>query len=207
MWTMPLSRRPSTNDNAAWNDFPRSWSFVQVINRMVAYLADTSNDVTIVDAGQDLTLPFDNSKGFNAALVKGPGDRPGDRRPIEPKESRLVITNTDLIGHWGVAFSGPGDVARSTGFSVNPPGPESQLRILTEEQLNTVFGKDGYALAQDPDSLEKAVGLARVGVEFFPWLMLLLLIVLAFENYLANKFYGQQGDAGPVVAKPQGVGA
>ncbi|RLT14657.1 MAG: VWA domain-containing protein [Planctomycetota bacterium] len=207
MWTMPLSRRPFTNDNAAWNDFPRSWSFVQVINRMVAYLADTSNDITIVDAGQDLTLPFDNSKGFNAALVKGPGDRPGDRRPIEPKESRLVITNTDLIGHWGVAFSGPGDVARSTGFSVNPPGPESQLRILTEEQLNTVFGKDGYALAQDPDSLEKAVGLARVGVEFFPWLMLLLLIVLAFENYLANKFYGQQGDAGPVVAKPLGLGA
>jgi hypothetical protein len=207
MWTTPLSRRPSSNDTSAWNDFPRSWAFVQVVNRMTAYLADTADDPTVVEAGTDLTFPFDPSKGFNAALVKGPGDRPGDRRPIDPKDSRLIITNPDLIGHWGIALSGPNNAARLTGFSVNPPAAESQLRILTPDQLNTVFGKDGYALAQDPDSLEKAVGLARVGVEFFPWLMLLLLIILTVENYLANKFYGQLGDAGAMVAKGQGANA
>ena len=207
MWTTPLSRRPSSNDTSAWNDFPRSWAFVQVVNRMTAYLADTADDPTVVEAGTDLTFPFDPSKGFNTALVKGPGDRPGDRRPIDPKDSRLIITNPDLIGHWGIALSGPNNAARLTGFSVNPPAAESQLRILTPDQLNTVFGKDGYALAQDPDSLEKAVGLARVGVEFFPWLMLLLLIILTVENYLANKFYGQLGDAGAMVAKGQGANA
>ena len=206
LWTTPLARRPASSDAAAWNDFPRSWSFVQIVNRMTAYLADSADDTTVVEAGQDISLPFDASKSFSAAVVKGPGDRPGERRVIDPKETRLIVTNPDTLGHWGVAFTGPNNVSRSTGFSVNPPAAESQIRTIAAEQLDTLFGKGGYALAQDPASLEKAVGLARVGVEFFPWLMLLLLLVLTLENYLANKFYGEKGDQGVMVAKGQGAG-
>ncbi|MBI1324843.1 VWA domain-containing protein [bacterium] len=188
-WTTPLARRPSSSDAAAWNDFPRSWSFVQVVNRMCAYLADTDSQTAMVEAGQDYLLPVEPDKGFKSALVKGPGDRPGEKRDIAPSENRLPILKPDLLGHWGVALTGAAGTARSTGFSVNPPATESQLRPIVKESLDTVFGKDKYSLAQDTESLEKAVGLARVGVEFFPWLMLLLLVVLSFENYLANRFY------------------
>lgn len=207
LWTTPLARRPSSTDTAAWNDFPRSWAFVQVVNRMVAYLADSADDQSVVEAGRDISLPLDLSKGFNSAVVKGPGDRPGERRPIDPKETRLIVANPDTLGHWGVAFTGPNNAARSAGFSVNPPAIESQIRTLSAEQLDSLFGKGSYALAQDPASLEKAVGLARVGVEFFPWLMLLLLLVLTLETYLANKFYGEKGDQGTMVARGQGAGA
>ncbi len=188
-WTTPLARRPSSTDAAAWNDFPRSWSFVQIVNRMTAYLADTEAQTAIIEAGQDYLLPVESDKGFSAALVKGPGDRPGERRDIGPSDNRLPILRPDVLGHWGVALTGAAGVARSTGFSVNPPGKESQLRAVPAESLDSLFGKGTYALAQDTDSLEKAVGLARVGVEFYPWLMLLLLVVLSFENYLANRFY------------------
>lgn len=203
-WTTPLARRPSSSDAAAWNDFPRSWAFVQVVNRMCAYLADTDSQTAMVEAGQDYLLPVDTDKGFNIALVKGPGDRPGERRDIAANETRLPILRPEVLGHWGVALTGPGGSARSTGFSVNPPATESRIKTLTKEQLDTVFGKEGYALAQDPDSLEKAVGLARVGVEFFPWLMLLLMIVLAFENYLANRFYKDDPNVSPTAVPVAG---
>jgi len=192
LWSIPLARRASSNDAAAWADFPRSWSFVQVVNRMAAYLADSADDTAVIEAGRDISLPFDPQKNFNAALVKGPGDRPGERRVIDANDTRLIVASADTLGHWGVGFTGPNNAAFSSGFSVNPPGAESQIRTITAEQLDQTFGKGGYALAQDTATLEKAVGLARVGVEFFPWLMLLLLLVLTLENYLANRFYREE---------------
>lgn len=199
LWSFPLARRPSSNDPASWNDFPRSWSFVQVMNRMTAYLSNTTDETTMVEAGRDMSLPIDASQGLQTALIKGPGDRPGERRTIEPNDSNFIITNLDTLGQWGVGFTGPNNVSVSTGFSVNPPAEESQVRFLTPEQVDQVLGKDQYALAQDTDSLEKAVGLARVGVEFFPWLMMILLVVLTLENYLANKFYREKPAAVPVM--------
>lgn len=199
-WSIPMARRPSSSDQAAWTDFPRSWSFVQVINRMAAYLANSTDDANMSEAGRDMSLAIDSSQGINSALVKGPNDRPGERRAIEPGENRLIISNLDTLGHWGVGFSGPNNLSVATGFSVNPSPGESQIRVLNTEQLDQVFGKGTYALAQDTDSLEKAVGLARVGVEFFPWLMMLLLVLLTLENYLANKFYREQPAKVPVIA-------
>ncbi|MFM7131836.1 MAG: hypothetical protein ACKO0V_21020, partial [bacterium] len=195
LWSIPLARRPSSTDAAAWADFPRSWSFVQVVNRMAAYLADSADDSAVIEAGRDISLPFDPLKGFNAALVKGPGDRPGERRMIDAADTRLIVANADMLGHWGVGFTGPGNTAFSSGFSVNPPSAESQIRTLSPDQLDQIFGKGEYALARDTATLEKAVGLARVGVEFFPWLMLLLLVVMTLENYLANRFYREEPSA------------
>lgn len=188
-WTTPLARRPSTADAAAWNDFPRSWSYVQIVNRMCAYLADSDSQTAMVMAGQDYLLPVEPDKGFKSALVKGPGDRPGERREIGPTDNRLPILKPDLLGHWGVALTGAAGPARSTGFSVNPSADESRLKSITPESLDSVLGKGTYSLAQDTESLEKAVGLARVGIELFPWLMLILLVVLSFESFLANRFY------------------
>jgi hypothetical protein len=204
LWSIPLARRPSSTDPAAWSDFPRSWSFVQVTNRMAAYLADSAEDTSVIEAGRDISLGFDPIRGFNAALVKGPGDRPGERRVIEAADTRLIVSNADALGHWGVGFTGPNNVAQASGFSVNPPAAESQIRTLTPEQLDQTFGKGGYALAQDTATLEKAVGLARVGVEFFPWLMLLLLLILTLENYLANRFYREEPAVVPAMTTQGG---
>jgi hypothetical protein len=204
LWSIPLARRPSSTDPAAWSDFPRSWSFVQVTNRMAAYLADSAEDTSVIEAGRDISLGFDPIRGFNAALVKGPGDRPGERRVIEAADTRLIVSNADALGHWGVGFTGPNNVAQASGFSVNPPAAESLIRTLTPEQLDQTFGKGGYALAQDTATLEKAVGLARVGVEFFPWLMLLLLLILTLENYLANRFYREEPAVVPAMTTQGG---
>ena len=58
-----------------------------------------------------------------------------------------------------------------------------------------MFGKDGYALADDADTLEKLIDVVRVGHEIFPWLMMLILLLVTAENFLANTFYKEPAPA------------
>ena len=77
------------------------------------------------------------------------------------------------------------------GFSVNAPRAESHFAPLEKQDLDVIFGKDNYKLAEDVQTLEKIVTLGRFGYEIFPWLMFLILIVVTLENFLANTFYKQ----------------
>ena len=47
------------------------------------------------------------------------------------------------------------------------------------------------ALGQNRKLRDALEGQFRQPVELFPWLMILLLLVLAVENLLANRFYRQ----------------
>jgi hypothetical protein len=75
------------------------------------------------------------------------------------------------------------------GFSLNPPRSESVMTRLEPAELDAMFGKDGYALADDANPLEKLIDVVRVGHEIFPWLMMLILMLVTAENFLANTFY------------------
>ena len=50
-----------------------------------------------------------------------------------------------------------------------------------------------YSLARNRDEVNREIGEARMGREFFPWLMLVVAIVLAMEHLLANRFYVRPG--------------
>ena len=71
------------------------------------------------------------------------------------------------------------------------PTGKASLTRSTQEDLDTIFGKDNYKLAEDVQTLEKIVTIGRMGHEIFPWLMFLILIVVTLENFLANTFYKQ----------------
>ena len=66
---------------------------------------------------------------------------------------------------------------------------------MKEPDLDAIFGKDGYHLAEDVQALEKAEGIERRGYEVFPYLMFLILIVVTLENFLANTFYKEAPQA------------
>ncbi len=68
-------------------------------------------------------------------------------------------------------------------------GRRASSTPLEKQDLDTIFGKDDYKLAEDVQTLEKMVTIGRLGHEIFPWLMFLILIVVTLENFLANTFY------------------
>ena len=52
--------------------------------------------------------------------------------------------------------------------------------------LDVLFGKGNYQLAEDAATLKTAVGVKRYGQELFPWVMALILLVVTLENVLAR---------------------
>lgn len=81
------------------------------------------------------------------------------------------------------------------GFSVNASATESLLERVDEEQLSALLGEDRYLLARTEDEIEREQGVIREGMEFYPYLILLLVICLALESLFSNRFYGSRVDA------------
>lgn len=206
LWTTPLSRRPLRTDRAAWNEFPSPsfWAFPVIMNLTIPYLAGATGEQLNFEAGEDVLLALPPNSRFQNFLITGPDEKATERlSPPSPGEP-LRIAAPQFLGQWTVTALGPNSEKTRMGFSLNPPRSEGRYAPLETADLETLFGgKDGYALADDAQSLEKLTELIRVGQELFPWLMMLILILVTAENYLANTFYKEPAPADPGVVRPK----
>jgi hypothetical protein len=189
LWTTPLARRADRRGEAAWNEFPLNWAFYYLMNQTVPYLAGTSSEQLIYEAGQDVLLPIDPARRFKNYIVQGPDERSSDRLSPPATSDALLIVAPQQIGAWSVSASGEDGTKAVLGFSVNPPLSESQFSLLEKADLDRLFGKAKYALASDPKDLERVTRDVRIGHEMFPWLMFLMLVLITAENLLANRFH------------------
>jgi hypothetical protein len=193
LWTTPLSRRSDRESPGAWNEFPIvEWSFYYLMNQTVSYLAGASEERLTYEAGEDAVLPIDPTRRFKNYMVQHQNSQTGD--PLSPPATSdaLVIVAPQAIGHWSVSATGADGSKTAMGFSVNPPASESDFSPLKKAELDTLFGKAKYALADDEKSLDREVKNIRIGHEVFPWLMALILILVTAENLLANRFYRER---------------
>jgi hypothetical protein len=75
-------------------------------------------------------------------------------------------------------------------FSVNMPPEESSLEQVPAEQIEALFGPQSVVPINYRTNLFEAIsGHWRQPLELFPLLMVALLLLLALENLLSNKFY------------------
>jgi len=86
--------------------------------------------------------------------------------------------------------AGGGQQEVDLGFSINFPSSVSHLARAGEEDLQAALGEDVvFRLARDREEIDRSVSAGRVGQELFPYLIVLLVLVLAGEGVLANRFY------------------
>ncbi|MGP0065782.1 MAG: BatA domain-containing protein [Isosphaeraceae bacterium] len=201
LWTTPLSKRAYRTDPDAWNEFPnlQFWSFPVLMNLTVPYMAGTSTEQLNFEAGEPVLLKLDPNAHLTSFAVKGPDGKTADVRPPSGHEF-LEVASAQTPGQWDIKATSDDKRTSTLGFSMNPPRAESQFTLLQKQDLDTIFGKDGYVLAEDAQALKKEEGLARFGYEAFPTLMILILIVVTLENFLANTFYKE-------APKPNAAGA
>src|SRR5262249_42539271 len=84
------------------------------------------------------------------------------------------------------------DDKMTAAFSVNLPPGESELARTPDDQIEGLFGTGSILTLGFETSFRDALqGHWSQPVELFPWLMIVLLLALAVENLLANKFYKQ----------------
>ena len=105
-----------------------------------------------------------------------------------------------MLGQWTVMAKDAENKQTQLGFSLNPPRTESQFSPLEAHDLDAIFGKDGYALAENATALQSLAEKVHVGTELFPWLMMLIMIIVTLENLLANTFYKETGRPAPASA-------
>lgn len=196
LWTTPLSRRPTPDDPDAWNEFPNilaGWSFVALMQSTVPYLAGASGSKLNYEAGDIVVLPIEPSVRSPSYLVQGPSEDLTDRINPDRDVPELIVEGREAIGHWTVLPSRGNASAADRprlGFSINTRPEEANFRPLETEELDSLLGgSESYALADSPDAIERVQRTARVGREIFPWIMILILVLLTAENYLANRFH------------------
>jgi hypothetical protein len=199
LWTSPLARRTDRRVAAAWNEFPQVWGFYYLMTQIVPYLAGTSSEQLTYEAGQDVLLPIDAARRFKNYIVQGPDARSSDRLSPPATSDALLIVAPQQIGAWSVAASGDDGAKASLGFSVNPPLSESQFTVLAKTDIDHLFGKAKVALASD-QNIKRVRDEILVGHEMFPWIMVLILILVTAENLLANRFHRETPARAPVGA-------
>ena len=194
LWTIPLSRRPDATaaSAGAWSEFPLDlygWSFFVLMNQAVTYLAGTSNEPLNFDAGENVLLRLDPTARLTHFVLTSNDEKTKPKVLPSPSGEYLEVAAPGALGLWTVKASAADNRSVTLGFSVNAPKGESRFTPLAKTDLDVIFGKGGYLLAEDAASHTEKEKLARYGYEVFPWLMFLILIVVTLESILANTFY------------------
>jgi len=189
-----LFTTPLDDQLPRWNDYleTKNAMFVVLVGLATNYLAGESEEPKFnFIAGQDepnLSLPPGNR--FPTYSLKGPDLLV----PITTadKGSVLKFPQAETTGNYmliGVNDGGENKQVISA-FSVNVPADESDLTRVPLPEIESLFGPDAVIPVDRQANIREVLkGHWNEPVELFPLLMVALLLILALENLLANKFY------------------
>ena len=161
-------------------------------DKAVGYLAGNTEDATLnYNCGQMVPVVLPAPRRNQTYTLRGPGLGGADAVVShDGKANPLLIPQAEAPGNYTLVDS-QGNTA--AGFSLNVPSGESDLKRLDAKKVEELFGPDSLLPLGPKVSLRDALQSRwSQPVELFPWLMILVLLVLAVENLLANKFYHRE---------------
>jgi hypothetical protein len=188
LMTTPVSDPANRPD--VWNLLPTGdepWPFVMLANELLRYLVGSGQQQLNYSAGQAAAVHLGTTESFPGYVLTTPG---GDqiRTPVDEAHHSIVVTSTEMPGNYRLRAGG-GEQGADWGFSVNLPPSVSQLERVTPDELKAVFASAPFRLARERAEIDRSVSAGRAGQELFPYLMLLLILVLACEQAMGNRFY------------------
>lgn len=188
-FTVPMS----LGTNEVIHNYAQTWFYLVLVNEAVRTLTGDSEDqIFNFVAGQNVILkwPPGEAKPGTTYFLSGPDVSATDatvKREEGQPYFRLGPEKTTSAGNFSISSE---DGKWSDGFSVNAPIDESNLERLPPEAITDLFGPDTVFPADKKLSLADILsGKFTQPIELFPFLMILLLLVLAVENWMGNKFY------------------
>jgi hypothetical protein len=174
-----------------WNDYVKDSFILVLINKTIGYLAGDADEQNFnFSCGQTVPVALGGNAGPRFTL-HGPGVGPSEAEARRTPDQNVVsITQAAQPGHFTLEGADGKPVAA---FSLNISPEESNLGRVPAEPIETVLGPGTILTLDQKASLRDAMaGYWNQPVELLPWLMLLVLLGLAVENFLANKFYRQE---------------
>ncbi len=187
MYTLPND--PGWKD---WNNFQNGWLYVGLAHTCVSHVIGAREQKANYILGDDVRFLLPRNGRVQEYVLKGPTSTSGK---IASGQQTLTLPEANRPGNY--LLSDPSGNLWTRSFSVNLPSAETQLAQdrPKPEELERFFGKEGITQPGDDKDLsalvKDALGISPTS-ELLPYLMLLILILLAGENYLANRFYQQE---------------
>ena len=197
-----LMYRRTDRDWRDWNNFLEEsggagWIGLALPYLSVEYVLGARGEPTNFTLGEELRFPLPTVQRLSEYRLTGPQSAMGK---IPDLAQYLALPEINRPGNYQVSDL-KGNLW-SVPFSVNLPPRETQLlqNRPTAEQMQEVLGPDSVTLWSDSVDIRKLVrekfGQAHE-VDLLPILMVLCLVFLAAENFLANRFYRGETDDSP----------
>lgn len=177
---------PDRPNRAPWNlaiSGNPSWPFLVLVDRTFGYLVQSQDSRLNYLVGQSVTLPIHSRPSERFSLL----NPEGSWQEVSAAQQRLQIPSAQLPGVYRLRL-GP-EHTTPRGFSVNLPASVTRLERIDPELLAPVFGSDRLQIATSEDEIVRDIDEARMGREFYPFVLPVLAIVLALEYVTSNRFY------------------
>jgi hypothetical protein len=173
------------DDRKQWNRLPGEWPFFVLVNRLTLLVTGRTDAKFNFSANDNISLENDRERSIADYLLRKPE---GAQIPGSAKadSNSIWIEDANELGHYLIKPRGDGQVIA---FSVNHDSGESNFSRTTTADLDNLLGKDRYSLARDVESLTRSVTAGRLGVEVFPLILGIVLILFCLELLSANQFY------------------
>jgi hypothetical protein len=174
-----------------WNNFVvDNWSFLMLTDKILQHLTGASSTRRNFIAGQPIVIPVPASQRFDQYLLRRPGLRQ-TRASLPAEESSVLLTDATDIGHYRLKpfeSHSPFEAA----FSINMRDEESDLEKIRDDQLTSMLPVNNLAIVHQIQDLQRAVRTGRLGVEVFPVLMGIIILLFCAEHLMANFFYDEE---------------
>jgi hypothetical protein len=191
LFTTPLDRR-----EPPWNNYDEQIAdafYLALVGQGTKYLCGEAESVNLnFVLGRDVpqvTLPA--APGGAAYFLRGNELH----ETISPDSRTFAVKSVQNAGNFVIeARANEKEPGKNlAGFSTNVPSDESDLAKVPAAEIERLFGAGAVV------TVERGIGIRQAlqdywsePVEIFPYVMVLLLLLLALENLLANKFYRQE---------------
>jgi hypothetical protein len=202
LFTMPLDDAALSyqGKRKPVNDFNETSFYLVLAQRAMGYLAGDTEEANVnFLCGQSVPVSLPANVRFPSYTVVGPGLK-GQEAIVNRAEKQVELNLTQAIqpGNYKLL----GNESRVSAFTLNVPSEENRLTRVPIEQIESLLGEGAVISADKTIDLGEALqNHWSQPVELLPTLMILLLLLLAVENLLANKFYRKEPEA-----KGSGVG-
>ena len=181
------------DDAEKWNDLPVSWAFFPMLaDQLMQYLTGGSDQRRNFVSGTPVEIHIPSSRKFAEYRLQRPGLRQTAGK-VEMGECSVLISDARDPGHY-LLRSFPDANLFGSHFAVNLDDAESDLTEITDEQLAELLGEERYSTVTTSVQLRSATERVRLGVEVFPVLIGLLIVLFCAEHLMANYFYDRSAE-------------
>jgi hypothetical protein len=185
--TTPFSEVSRPAGREPWNELltaENAWPSFVLLNELMRYLVSGGESRLNYRTGEVATLVNDASRDPERYQLFPPSENPQE---VVARQGTLTVGFTEQPGAYRLKGQRGGPIVR--GFAVNLSGSAGDLTRLSRDRLREMLGEDGFRYARNREEIVLEVGEARSGREFYPFLLVIVVIVLGLEQTLANRFY------------------